>query len=68
MPKVAITGTITRIVDVDGPAPRVFFKPSDASVYKTLDGSKFCATGEIAVAAPENVAELNVGDPFSAEV
>jgi len=66
-----VKGTITRLVEPE-PAhrqmsPRVFFRPSDPEVYKKLDGSLVCASGEIAVVV-EKLEGKKIGDEVELEV
>lgn len=46
------SGAVTRLVEADpqrGIGPRVFVRPEDPAVYRQLDGSQYCASGEIPV-------------------
>ncbi len=59
-----IHGVVTRLVAADeqlGRGPRVFFRPSDPTVLRQLDGSKWCASGEIPVTVPD-LAAYELGD------
>lgn len=65
-----IKGTVSRVVDVERDrngqeyASRVFFRPDDPGVLRTLDGSFFTATGEIPVRIErDKLADYKVGDP-----
>lgn len=67
-----IAGTITRLVEAgyQGPIkfpPRVFFRPSDPGVLRTLDGSSYTASGEIPVQVAD-LAGFTVGDEGEFEV
>ncbi len=62
-----IQGTVTRLVAPEGGKPaRVFFRPGDPEVYRTLDGSQYLASGEIAVAA--DISAHQVGDEVELEI
>lgn len=57
-------GIVTRVVEADpsrGFGPRYFVRPVDPAVYRQIDGSRFCASGEIPVPASDPAAH-QVGD------
>ena len=59
---------VTRVVEAEpqkGLGPRIFVRPKDPAIYRQLDGSQFCASGEIPLPAGEGTHQVGDEDDFT---